>query len=432
MNTDIRKKTLAAGLSAMLLMTGCAGKTPVQTQPLKNDPAVKTELDLNKVSDQKYDENKLNGEYGRYSFEMLQQVAANAEKNCNIMISPASIMMALDMCAAGAKGETLKQLSDLFAKDVDPLEQQAFASEMMKRINASQKIKFNCANAVWSNDTYLKGKVNAAYTDYIKKTFGAEFNAVKFGPATHETINKWVDDKTNHMIPKLLDQPLDPDVVMVLVNAIRFEAQWAQGYQDGQIEKMKFRGTDGDTDADMLTSMEKAYFESDKATGFIKYYEGEEYAFVTILPKDTNAEANGFIKNFTYDDYKKFISSRSDAKVRAVMPEFKSDYGNEIQNIVRKLGVTNAFDEKLADFSGIADTSNGNFYISKIIHKTHIEVDRKGTKAAAATAVTVKTESAINVKEEFKEVICDRPYCYAIVDTLTMNPIFIGTVNNVK
>jgi serpin B len=155
----------------------------------------------------------------------MKQIASGAEKNCNIMVSPASIMMALDMCAAGAKGETLKQLSDLFAKDVDPLQQQAFASEMMKRINNSQKIRFDCANAVWSNDSYLNGKVNATYTDYIRKTFGAEFNAAKFTSGTHEEINKWVDGKTNHMIPKLLDDPLDPLTVMVLVKAIRFEAQ---------------------------------------------------------------------------------------------------------------------------------------------------------------------------------------------------------------
>lgn len=432
MNTNIRKKTMAAGLSALLLMTGCAGKTPANTTPLKNDPAIKTELKLDQVSNQKFDEKKLNDEYGRYSFDLMKQIATGAKKNCNVMVSPASIMMALDMCAAGAKGETLKQLSDLFAKDVDPLEQQAFASEMMKRINNSQKIRFNCANAIWSNDTYLNGKVNATYTDYIKKTFEAEFTATKFNSGTHEVINKWVDGKTNHMIPKLLDEQLDPLTVMVLVNAIRFEAQWAKGYQDGQVRKMKFYGVDGEVDADMLTSSEKAYFESDKATGFIKYYEGEEYAFVAILPKDEKAEANDFMKNFTYDDYKKFISSRSETEVRTVMPEFKADYDNMLNDTVKKLGVTDAFDVKKADFSGIADTSNGNFYISKIIHKTHIEVDRKGTKAAAATAVTVKTESAMIGPEKYKEVICNRPYCYAIVDTVTMNPIFIGTVNTLK
>jgi serpin B len=194
---------------------------------------------------------------------------------------------------------------------------------------------------------------------------------------------------------------------------------------------MKFYGLDGETDASMLSSTEKGYFESDKATGFIKYYEGEEYAFVAILPKDVKAEANDFIKNFSYEDYKKFIGSRSDEDVRALMPEFKSDYGQKLNDTVAKLGVTNAFDKENADFSGIADTKDGNFYISEIIHKTHIEVDRKGTKAAAATAITMKV-AGVAPAREIKEVICNRPYCYAIVDTATMNPIFVGTVNTVK
>ena len=106
-------------------------------------------------------------------------------------------------------------------------------------------------------------------------------------------------------------------------------------------------------------------------------------------------------------------------------------YAAGLNDTVAKLGVTNAFDKENADFSGIADTKDGNFYISEIIHKTHIEVDRKGTKAAAATAITMKV-AGVAPAREIKEVICNRPYCYAIVDTATMNPIFVGTVNTVK
>ena len=111
------------------------------------------------------------------------------------------------------------------------------------------------------------------------------------------------------------------------------------------------------------------------------------------------------------------------------MPEFKSDYSSELNGILKKLGVTDAFIETKADLSGIAKSPKGNLYISKVIHKTHIEVDRKGTKAAAATGVSVAVESAMEVREP-KAVVCDRPYVYAIVDASTMNPIFIGTVNN--
>ena len=429
----IGKRAMSAALAAMLMLTGCASRTPatVATEPLKNDPQLKTELKLNEVASQKFDEEKLNAEYGRYSFKMMSEIAANANKNCNVMISPASIMMALDMVAAGAKGETLKQLNALFSSDTDPLEQQAFASEMMKRINAAQKLKFVCANAIWSDSARLGGKINSEYTKYIKKTFEAEFNSVPFNSETHKTVNKWVDEKTNHMIPELFEQPFGPNTVMVLVNAIRFEAQWAKGYEEGQIRNIVFKGTEGEKETTMLSSTEKGYFMSDKATGFIKYYQGEEYAFVAILPRDEKANANEFIKNFSYDDYQRFISSRANCDVYTLMPEFKSDYGVKLNDHLKNLGVLDAFSDEKADLTGIAEPGEGRLFVSNVFHKTHIEVDRKGTKAAAATGITLDVKGAMPMPEDRKEVICDRPYVYAIVEVSTMNPVFIGTVNNV-
>ena len=421
---------MAAGIACVMMLSGCAKNKPSADKPLKNDPAVKTELKLDQVADQKFDENKMNEGYGEYSFKLLAETAANAQKN-NIMISPASIMMALDMCAAGAKGETLKQMNDLFAKDSDPLQQQAFASEMMKRINNSQKVTFSCANAVWNNASVLGDKVNTSYVDYIKKTFEAEFRSTAFDNNTHKEINKWVDEKTNHMIPDALTTPLDPLAVMVLVNAIRFEGKWTSEYKDSQISERDFKGTNGTEKTTMLSSTEKGYFSTSKATGFIKYYEGDEYAFVAILPNDSKLNANDFIKNFSYADYKEFIQSRKNVDVNTLMPEFKSDYETRVNDQLNALGMKDAFDPTKADFTGIANLEGKNMYISKVIHKTHIEVDRKGTKAAAVTSVEVDCESIVE-PEDPKSVICDRPYVYAIVDTVSMNPIFIGTVNSVK
>jgi len=427
----IGKRAVTAGLAAMMLLTGCAknAPAPTQTKTLTNDPQVKAEINLDAVATQKFDEDKMNAGYGEYTFKMLAAVAANAKK-ANVMISPASIMMALDMCAAGAKDETLKELNDLFAKDSDPLEQQAFAAELMKRINNAQKVDFACANAIWCNENVLGDKVNATYVNYVKKTFEAEFRAEKFNADTHNGINKWVDEKTNHMIDKILDQPLNSRTAMVLVNAIRFEGKWKNTYDEDHILTKDFKGTNGTKKVKMLASTENVYFSSDKATGFIKFYEGDEYGFLAILPNDEKVSANDFVKNFSYEDYKKFIKNRQGVKVIAEMPEFKSDYFTELKPILQALGVKQAFDQDAANFKGIADNHPENIYITSVLHKTHIEVDRKGTKAAAVTAVRMEANAAMEPVEEPKRVICDRPYVYAIVERSTMNPIFIGTVNN--
>lgn len=422
------KKAVAAGLLAAMMLTGCATSKPARSAPVKNDPAVKTEINLNEVGNKSFNEDFMNSEYGRYSFNLMSQIAANAQKNCNVMISPASIMMALDMCAAGAKGETLRQLTELFAKNADPLEQQAYASALMKKINAAQKVDFACANAIWTNSSSMGDQMNIEYKDYIKKTFSAEFRTVKFGPETHKEINKWVDEKTNHMIKEVIPS-LDPTTVMVIVNAIRFEGKWKNGYNENQITEYDFQGTNGTKKTTMLTSRESGYFMTDKASGFIKYYEGDEYAFLAILPKDKNADANEFIKSFSYDDYKEFIDSRVSMQVNAVMPEFRSDFEAGINEALKCLGVTKAFDPNTADLTGIANGINDDLYISRVFHKTHIEVDRTGTKAAAVTTVEIDGNCA--EEADFEEVFLNRPYVYAIVDIKTMNPVFIGTVNNV-
>ena len=428
----IGKRAVTAGLAAMMMLTGCAKNAPVpdETKTIKNNPQIKAEINLDAVATQKFDEDKMNAGYGEYTFKMLAATAANAQK-ANVMISPASIMMALDMCAAGAKEETLKELNDLFAKDSDPLEQQAFAAELMKRINNAQKVDFACANAVWCNEKVLVDGANATYVNYIKKTFEAEFRSAKFDSHTHEGINKWVDEKTNHMIDKIFDQPLNSRTAMVLVNAIRFEGKWKTSYDEDHVFSKEFKGTNGKQTVKMLASNENIYFSSDKATGFIKFYEGDEYGFLAILPNDEKVSANDFVKSFSYEDYKKFINNRQATEVIAQMPEFKSDYLTELKPILQALGVKQAFEPDTANFKGIADTMLDNVFISSVLHKTHIEVDRKGTKAAAVTAVRMEANAAMEPKEQPKYVICDRPYVYAIVDRATMNPIFIGTVNNV-
>lgn len=113
------------------------------------------------------------------------------------------------------------------------------------------------------------------------------------------------------------------------------------------------------------------------------------------------------------------------------MPEFTSDFEYLVNGTLQNLGATDVFDPVKADLSGISGAP-GDIYVSKVIHKTHIEVDRKGTKAAAVTVITLEKNAVFEEDvPEVRYVECDRPFAYAIVDTETMAPIFIGTVNQV-
>lgn len=423
---DIR--IITGVMAASLIFSSCSVNLK-KDKPLKENPNVKTEINLDKVAETQYDRNLMEKEYRRFSLNLLNQTIKDVDGEGNVMVSPASVMMALDMVAAGAKGDTLKQLTDLFAKGQGALDQQAYAAALMDKINGSKDVEFTCANAVWNNEKLLGDGINTRYVDYIKETFLAEYKAEAFGNGTADEINKWADEHTKHMISEIV-KDIDPYTAMILVNAICFDGKWETEYEDYQVNTGKFTKADGSTQDVMFLSDEtRDYFETDKATGFMKAYKGGEYAFLAILPKDGSISANAFAKDFTAEDYEKFIKSvTTQYDVFSKMPEFKSDFELTMNDTLKTLGAGDVFDENKADLSGIAGEP-GDLFVSKVIHKTHIEVDRTGTKAAAVTEVSVEVASA--EPPEFKTVNCDRPFVYAIVDVKTMTPIFIGTVNEV-
>ena len=231
------------------------------------------------------------------------------------------------------------------------------------------------------------------------------------------------------MIPSIISK-LDPELDMaVIVNAIAFNGEWEDKYEGEDIKEDRvFTNAAGEEQkVTMLHSMEGTFFETDKATGFIKEYKGGDYAFVAILPKDESINANEFLADFTAEDYREFMGSAKSVDVSAFLPAFEYDYANqELVGVLMDMGMVDAF-TNAADFSNMTDI---DAYISSVIQKTHIEVDADGTKAAAATAVTITAKGAM-VEPDYEVVNLDRPFAYAIVDTETDTPVFLGTVNSI-
>lgn len=426
-------KIITGAMAAAMLLGGCSQTTVTSNTAAphndSNDTEIKTEFNLKDVRTTPYDQELMDAQYNRYCFDLLKQTIKDYGQDGNVMISPASVMMALDMVAAGAKGDTLKQITDLFALDQGPLSQQAYAAAMMDKINGAKNVDFSCANAVWNNSKLLGDKVNPEYVSYIQETFLAEYNVTAFDDKTPAKINKWVEGHTNDKIKDLIDN-LDPLTVMVLVNAIAFEGKWETPYTKENVREGEFTAFDGNTQtATFMKEESTGYYESGKATGFMKPYKGGEYAFFAILPKDASISANEFAKNFSAEDYNDLVKSViKDGKVDTVLPQFKSEFSIILNDTLKNLGVKDVFEETKADLTGIAGKP-GDIYASRVIHKTFIEVDSNGTRASAATAVTLRTKG-IEAGAKYS-VRCDRPFVYAIVDTKTMTPVFIGTVNQI-
>lgn len=432
MNTFTKKLT-AMMIASMMVLSGCSKVTSDEEDQLPTDPDLfNTSIDYDELSRCSYSEDDFSTDYNDYSFRLMAQVLSAEDSNRNVMVSPASIMFAMDLAASGSNGDTLSQITNLFSNGSDPLEQQAFAADMMNRINSSEGVSFNCANAVWTNQLRMSSGLNPEYQEYIEDTFDSEAIAEEFDAGTVDEINSWISDHTSGMIDHVLDQ-LRPQTIAVLVNAIAFEGDWEESYEDWQVSEMTFTTSAGDEiDVDMLCGGSEYYYENDVATGFIKVYAGGEYALLVMLPIDESISANEFLADFTVDDYNSFIASRtSEYDVYTQIPEFDYDYDTSLSEVLISLGVTDAFDEDLADFTGIGVADSGNnIFISQVLHNTHIELDREGTRAAAATVVVMEDTTAMPGEiNEARYVYCDRPFAYAIVDTSTMNPIFLGTYN---
>ena len=164
-------KIITGVMAASMLLGGCSqAAVPSKTEDSKPQLSdteltseIKTEFNLKDVSSTPYDQALMDAEYNRYCFDLLRQTIKDYGKDGNVMISPASVMMALDMVAAGAKGETLKQITDLFAANQGPLSQQAYAAAMMDKINSAKNVDFSCANAVWNNGSLLGDSAHPGY-----------------------------------------------------------------------------------------------------------------------------------------------------------------------------------------------------------------------------------------------------------------------------
>lgn len=348
-------------------------------------------------------------------------------ENDNIMISPLSITMALAMVTNGAKDETRRELEAFIGTNMETYN--AFAKEIIARFEADEDNDVSLANAIWVKEN--KGKIQDAFKKIIEEDYDGEIRMAPMSKETVDEINGWVNDKTKGMISDIINE-LSPETIAVLVNALYFEAEWDEVYEDYQVAREKFHGfendvdVDVDVDVDMMSSTESIYYENDKATAFAKPYLFNRYSFIGILPKETG--------DFKLEDLKldTLLASETDAfDVETKLPKFEFDFSASLVELLKAMGVEQAFSSENADFSDMIELEGENAYISNIIHKTRIEVFETGTKAAAVTAIIMET-CGLEIMEpkEVKEVFLDRPFAFIIMDNTTHTPLFMGKVVN--
>lgn len=334
------------------------------------------------------------------------------------LISPVSVLAAMAMTESGVRGETLAQMEDVFGVDADAL-RAALAAYMQSVAGTEAKM----ANSIWFRDDGTF-EPNADFLADCASFAGADVFARKFNDAACRELNAWVSKHTDGMINGILDE-IPADAVMYLVNALAFEADWAEQYDEYQLSDGTFHAISGDKTVQMMSSEEYSYLSGEGFTGFMKPYSGGRYAFAALLP---DADVETLLGSLTGDTLAAALADAENTAVETTMPSFSGGTDAELGEALKALGMTDAFDSDKADFTGMGRSELGNIYISRVLHKTYIDVTPLGTRAGAATVVEMNAEGAMMPDEEPKRVVLDRPFVYMIVDTEYDIPLFFGVM----
>ena len=412
----MKKRIIALAVSAALAIaafTGCG--SPAASKSASEDDLMKNIEARPLAANVQPDEND-DAAAADFALRLFRE---NAPGSGNMMISPISVLSAMAMTANGARGETLEQMEKAFGLSIDEVNR--YLGGYIRSLPSDKDAKLSMANSIWlrdSEDFAAKEEFLQTNADY----YGSGVFKAAFDSDTLRDINKWVEKNTDGMIKNILNDIPD-STMMYLINAIAFDAKWQEQYEKDKVDDSTFTTEDGrEQTVKMMYSTEHTYLRDENAQGFVKYYKGENYAFAALLPNEGVSVAD-YAASLTGEKLMSILDNAVSGKVNAGLPEFESEYSVEMSEVLQSMGIVDAFDSGMADFSGISDSG---LMISRVLHKSYISVDAQGTKAAAATVVDLREAS--DVPDDTYTVILDRPFVYMIIDCGSNMPLFIGTM----
>ena len=351
--------------------------------------------------------------------ELLGEACREMDKE-NICLSPLSAQFAMAMVAGGAEGKTRTEiLNAMQLGDSANIKGRRLLNDIAEKTVWNEHGDVRIANSIWIKEGF---EVKQKFVDTNKEYFDALVESAEFNQETVKRVNDWCNENTNGKIPAILDRFTESDR-MLLINALYLKAAWSKPFQERNTTDKKFtteRGEEIEVPMMMMRSNEQ-FYKDDVVSMVTKNLQGG-YSMLFILPGEGVKcdEAAEYVAK----DFDTFLKNMEVKDVSLSLPKFTTDFGMSLKNTLANLGIKRAFGGK-AQFGGISDEA---LYISDVVQKTYINVNEKGTEAAA---VTVAVAGLLSMRPPKIEVITfDRPFIYAIVKNSGNEVLFAGKVGN--
>jgi serine protease inhibitor len=362
-----------------------------------------------------------------FGIDLFKRVLANDSTTANIFISPTSVALALAMTYNGADGETKTAMQEALRKQGLTPEQlnQSYKELIDALVTVDPKVLLEIANSIWyRNDV----SVLPAFIETNQTYYDAEVRSLVFDDNAKDIINGWVADKTHDKITEVIDR-IPEDAIMYLINAIYFKGIWRSEFDKEQTRDLPFYLKDGSV-AEVPAMQQQdtfRYLDNELLSAVELPYGDGNFSMVILLP-DAGKTTDDIIASLDADSWENWMSSLSNRDVVIHLPKLKFEYKKELRQDLTDLGMGVAFTD-LADFSKIDPTRD--LMISKVIHKTFVEVNEEGTEAAAVTVVEiVETTSGPGTQPGPVYFYVDRPFIFIIKERDTGAILFIGRVND--
>ncbi len=368
----------------------------------------------------------------KFAFDIFNQISSKS--NDNIFLSPFSISTALAMTYVGAAEQTAEEMKNTLHFGENNLDFHNAYSTYVQQLenNALGNIQLSIANKIWAQKKY---ELKPQFININREAYLSDIALMNFAEKPEESrleINQWVENKTQQKIKDLIPSGMiTTDTRLVLTNAIYFKGDWANQFEKENTKDKPFYKLDKSelTTPFMHQRLHIRYFEQNEYQMVMLPYQGYKHSMIVVLPnKKTSIEnvATMMSTNLFSD-----LAKSRERDVMLELPKFKILQSVNLNDPLKELGMNQAFASE-ANFSNMTKVDD-DLHISAILHKAFIEVDEKGTEAAAATAVVMTVECiSVSNPELPVSFIANRPFLFYIIDNQTNGILFMGRMMNPK